>query len=173
MRPRSPALPVVALVAAAVLAGCTSGFGGTPSGSPLEFSVRTTDGKNLTHADYRGQVLVLDLMATWCGPCKGEMPHLKAFWEAHRGANVSLLSLDVDATGGDGDPLPDFKETYGGTWDFAYDTDDVFRRAGARGIPTLAIVDEAGVVRELLVDYPVTEDELAARVARVQAPGVP
>lgn len=151
----------LALALALVTAGCLS----AEASGALEFDLASTDGERLRSEDFLGRVVVLDLMATWCSPCKEAMPHLREFHAAN--PDVVLLSVDVDTSPSEvrDDPLPGFKERFNASWPFAYDTDDVFRKAGARGIPTLVVVDKAGVVRELVTDYPLTVAEIEARVA--------
>ena len=65
-----------------------------------EFSCPTPDGnKNLGPQDFKGKILVLDFWASWCGPCRAEIPHLKEAFEAYNGKGVEFLSVSIDKDG--------------------------------------------------------------------------
>lgn len=157
-----PAIPLLVLTTAG-LAGCLGDAAGEAAPA---FTLTTLDGRTVTLADYAGRVLVLDMMATWCAPCKEAMPAFRTFLERHDGEPVSLLSVDVDPTEQDAgeDPLPGFRDRFNATWDFAYDTDTVFARYRAHGIPTLVLIDADGIVRGKLQLARVTVEDLEARV---------
>jgi thiol-disulfide isomerase/thioredoxin len=62
-----------------------------------DFQTVTLDGKPLRLADYRGKTVLLDFWATWCGPCRGETPHLKRVREAFRGDDrLAIIGLSLD-----------------------------------------------------------------------------
>ena len=65
-----------------------------------EFSYPTPDGnKNLGPQDFKGKILVLDFWASWCGPCRQEIPHLKEAFEAYNEKGVEFLSVSIDKDG--------------------------------------------------------------------------
>ena len=65
-----------------------------------EFSCPTPDGsKNLGPQDFKGKILVLDFWASWCGPCRAEIPHLKEAFEAYNKKGVEFLSVSIDKDG--------------------------------------------------------------------------
>ena len=67
-------------------------------GKPLpEFEAKTPKGKTIKPSDYKGKVLVLDFWASWCGPCRQEIPHLKDYYEYFKGKDVAFLSVSIDA----------------------------------------------------------------------------
>lgn len=62
-----------------------------------EFAYPTPDGKkNLGPQDFKGKVLVLDFWASWCGPCRAEIPNLKEAYEAYHDKGVAFLSVSID-----------------------------------------------------------------------------
>ena len=63
----------------------------------LNAPIRTTDGRTIRLADYRGKVVVLDLWATWCPPCRAEIPHLVNISREYGGRDVEVIGLTIDA----------------------------------------------------------------------------
>lgn len=59
-------------------------------------AMKTIDGKELRLADYSGKVLVLDLWATWCGPCRYEIPDLVALHKDYQGRGVEVVGLTIE-----------------------------------------------------------------------------
>ena len=66
------------------------------AGPAPDFTLRTVAGPNLRLAEQRGQVVMVNFWATWCAPCKQEMPHLNALYDKYRGAGFVLLGVNVD-----------------------------------------------------------------------------
>jgi peroxiredoxin len=67
-----------------------------PAGTAPDFTLRTTDGQNLRLNEQRGRVVLVNFWATWCGPCKQEMPHLNRLYEKYRASGFVLLGVNVD-----------------------------------------------------------------------------
>ncbi len=67
-----------------------------PSGLAPDFTLRATDGQNLRLQEQRGQVVLVNFWATWCGPCKQEMPHLNRLYEKYRASGFVLLAVNID-----------------------------------------------------------------------------
>jgi len=61
-----------------------------------DFQVTTFDGQKLTLADFKGQVLVLNFWATWCGPCKRELPLLEDYYRARQAAGLRVLAVATE-----------------------------------------------------------------------------
>ena len=112
------------------------------------FEIKTTDDKTIKLADYRGKYVLLDFWATWCGPCTGETPNLKAVYEEFgtREDFVMIgLSLDQDKE----KPIAYAKEK-GTQWidGFLGDwgKDEVTKKYGVRGIPSIWLIGPDGKV---------------------------
>jgi peroxiredoxin len=61
-----------------------------------DFTLKSLDGRNLRLREQRGQVVMVNFWATWCGPCRIEMPHLNRLYDRYRDAGFLLLGVNVD-----------------------------------------------------------------------------
>src|SRR6202165_4691954 len=103
--------------AALTLAGCSlPGFGSAPtsggSAAP-DFTVKGLDGSSHSLADYRGKVVVLNFWATWCIPCRAEIPDLEHEARLHRSDPVAVLGMDWKESAG---PVQEFIRGLGVTY---------------------------------------------------------
>ncbi|HEX8737118.1 MAG TPA: TlpA disulfide reductase family protein [Pyrinomonadaceae bacterium] len=62
----------------------------------MQAEFKGLDGGKFKLEDYKGKVVLINLWATWCGPCKGEMPHLIELQNAHKDKGFEILGLDTD-----------------------------------------------------------------------------
>ena len=70
---------------------------GLAKGQPSpEFDYKDINGKNVSLKDLAGKNVYIDVWATWCGPCKAEIPHLKEMEAAHHGKNIEFVSISID-----------------------------------------------------------------------------
>lgn len=107
-----------------------------------------TDIQGVTHslADYRGQVVLINLWATWCPPCKEEMPTLQSFYNKHKEQGFAVVAIN------DGDPTKDvlqFVKDYQLTFPVWLDptyiaTEQAFK---SLNLPTSFVIDRNGVVQ--------------------------
>lgn len=67
-----------------------------PGSAAPDFTLRSTGGQNLRLREQRGQVVLLNFWATWCGPCREEMPQLNRLYAKYKGAGFTLLGVSVD-----------------------------------------------------------------------------
>lgn len=80
-------------VTAALLTVATFAHAGDKA---TDFTLRSIDGESVSLAQYEGKVVVMSFWATWCGPCKEEMPHLQKMYEAKKDDGFVVLSISTD-----------------------------------------------------------------------------
>ena len=98
-------------------------------------------------ADYAGEVVLVNLWATWCGPCRFETPYLQEIYEENQERGLNIVGISVDSEGSL-DAVEYFLEENGVTYDILLDPDmvstDVF---AAIGLPATFLIDQEGVIR--------------------------
>lgn len=116
-----------------------------------DFEVIALDGSPKKLSDLRGQRVVLDFWATWCGPCVMEIPHLAKLQRQSGRGELSVVGLSRE----DRSVLKKFTETHDVPYLIASvgDMDLPEPYAGIRSIPTTFFIDESGVIRDVVVGY--------------------
>lgn len=100
-----------------------------------------------TLADYRNQVVVLNVWATWCAPCRVEMPSFQRLYEEFRDDGLRVVAVSVDAPGME-QPIRDFVAELGLTFDIVYDSPGAIQRDYmTTGVPETFIIGRDGVIR--------------------------
>ena len=66
------------------------------STSAPDFTLKSVGGANLRLAEQRGQVVMVNFWATWCGPCRQEMPHLNRIYDKYKSSGFTLLGVNID-----------------------------------------------------------------------------
>ena len=131
--------------------------------SAPDFALKTPGGEKVSLAGLRGNVVVLDFWATWCGPCKMAMPGVQRLHEKFAGKPVRIFG--VNCWERDGDPvqfMKDKKYTYG----LLLEGDDVAEKFKVRAIPTFYVIDRAGKIAYAGFYKPGHEDELTAVIEK-------
>lgn len=131
-------------------------------GAP-HFALRSLDGKLVRLSDYQGQVVFLNFWATWCAPCRAELPDIQAMARA-RGDAVQVILIDVVEW--DWDAAPVFLRQLGIDLLTVQDRTDEVRQAYlVRNLPTSFILDRRGVIRTIWMGL-MPRDEMDAAVDR-------
>lgn len=114
------------------------------------FTVTTRTGQRLTADSLRGKVVLVNVWATWCPPCRAEMPALQQLANAYAPQGMVLLGLSVDR--GAPESVDAFLRERGITYPVAIVEADVIQAfGGVRGYPTSYLLDRQGVVRHTVM----------------------
>ncbi len=110
------------------------------------FEVTTLEGETISDQSLRGQVVLIDVWATWCAPCRASVPHLKKLHAKMEGEAFTLLGISVDSNE---EKLRDYVTDYDMTWPQHWDGQRSLSitRLLATGYPTYIVVDHEGVIR--------------------------
>lgn len=134
------------------------------------YAARSIGGDPVSLADHRGQVVLLNIWATWCFPCRTEIPELQALHARFQGAGLDVIGVSVDA-GSEDASVAEFADEYGMTYALWRDPDGrVSTLFAAVGVPATYLIDRGGVLRWSHVG-PVTADDPALGRALEEALG--
>lgn len=142
------------------------------AGEPaINFSGEDVTGKKISLQDQKGKVVVVDVWATWCGPCKAEMPHLSKLEEEMEGKNVVFLGCSVDESK-DKEKWMDFvkKQEMKGVQIFMSGWSDITKSYDIKGIPRFMVFDQKGNIVSVDAPRPSTP-ELKALIEKLLAQG--
>ncbi len=116
-----------------------------PSTLAPDFTLHTLGGPNLRLQEQRGRVVLVNFWATWCGPCRQEMPQLSKLYEKYRAAGFVLLGVNVDD---DVHRAADLAARLGLKFPVLLDTDKaVSRQYDLSSMPSTVLIDRDGRVR--------------------------
>jgi cytochrome c biogenesis protein CcmG/thiol:disulfide interchange protein DsbE len=111
----------------------------------VDFRLPTLDGTEVSLGDYRGNVVLVNFWATWCPPCRAEIPDIEAAYQARQDEGFVVLGVSVEQTQASVAPFVQAMEmTYPVLLD---ETGQVYRTYRAPGLPMSILVDEEGVIR--------------------------
>lgn len=129
-----------------------------------DFTLDTLDGGQVTLADLRGKVVVVNLWASWCPPCRAEMPAIERVYQTYQSRGVVVLGVNTTYQDNESQAHA-FVEQYGLTFSILLDrTGKVSRRYLLRALPTSFFVDRRGVIRSVVVGGPMSETLIQSNV---------
>jgi len=142
-----------------------------------DFLLETLDGGEIRLSDLRGQAIVLNFWATWCAPCRKEIPQLVAAYDRFASQGLVVLGVNLQESRS---VIRSFADAFGMDFPIAIDgTGDVAYEYRLLGLPTTYFIDRGGVVRSLFrgpfveklegtnVQGAIEENELLKRIAEI------
>jgi peroxiredoxin len=113
------------------------------------FTLSTLDGKTVSLSDFRGKKVILNFWASWCSPCKVELPHLQATWDKHKESG-DIMFLSVAGSQSDEDIIRSYVQDNNYNFTVCLDPgDSVFNKYSINSIPMTYFLDKSGVIRRV------------------------
>jgi len=120
-------------------------------GKAPDFTLHSRGGQNLRLSDYRGQIVLINFWASWCGPCRQEMPLLQNLYHRYSKLGFTILGVNVDS---DSTKANNYLRDMQVTFPILYDnSNSVSKRFNVNAMPTTVIVDRNGNMRFLHQGY--------------------
>jgi len=117
-----------------------------------DFTLPDLDGKPFKFSDLKGKVIILDFWATWCPPCRTEIPHFKSLYSQYKGDGLEVIGIALDQGGAN--VVRPFAEDFQINYPILIGNQRVTEDyGGIRGIPTTFIIDRQGRIVEKFVGY--------------------
>jgi thiol-disulfide isomerase/thioredoxin len=121
-----------------------------------EFSAKDLQGREISSADLRGKVVLVDFWATWCQPCKKEMPGYQQLLNLYGSRGFAVIGFKFDTMMDMEDPAQ-FAKKIGVRYPLAVAPDDLKQKfGGIEGLPTTMLYDRQGILRKKVVGFEYT-----------------
>lgn len=143
-------LPTAGLFLLLTMAAAARGAEELPSTAP-DFTLKADSGKNMRLHELRGTVVMINFWATWCGPCREEMPKLEELHRQYHKAGFTLLGVNLDDTPGN---AIDMAKKLGVSFPILFDKDkQVSKLYRVSAMPMTVLIDRDGKIRYLHRGY--------------------
>jgi peroxiredoxin len=131
-----------------------------------DFTEKDVNGKSFSLADQKGKVVLIDFWATWCGPCRAELPNVLETYKKFHPKGFEILGISLDS---DQSKLQDFVKSKEMTWQQFFDgkgwENKLAQQYGVQSIPATYLVDGQGII----IAKDLRGDDLAAAVEKALA----
>ncbi|MFC4698755.1 TlpA disulfide reductase family protein [Glaciecola siphonariae] len=129
---------------------CAPSFAQGNNDAP-DFTLRSKDSGNIRLAEQRGNIVLLNFWASWCGPCREELPEMESIYQNYKDLGFEILAVNVDDDPSKADVLLDDIEV---SFPVLFDTQgEVSELYGVSAMPTTVIIDRNGKQRLLHMGY--------------------
>lgn len=119
-------------------------------GTAPDFTLNDINGKKTTLSEFRGKVVLLNFWATWCGPCRAEMPSLNNLYNEFKDKGFVVLAVSVDTSE---KPVRSFIKDLKLSFPVLMDKNKAvsFDEYGVFGLPTTFLIDKSGIITEKIM----------------------
>ena len=129
-----------------------------PGKTAPDFKLKTLSGKEVALSDYKGKVVLVNFWASWCPPCREEMPLFKRVYEKYRNKGFEILAVSTDTSA---EPVKKFVKDYRINFPVLLDDGSVASLYGIQGLPTSFLVGRDGkILKVRLGEYKEVEKDI-------------
>ncbi len=133
-----------------------------------DFTLTTLEGNEFTLSKMKGSVVMIDFWATWCGPCRREIPNLVKIYDEYNDQGFEIIGISFDAKD-ELQTIKDFMSEYGMKWQVTYSGDEWYDETGklygVNSIPSVWLVDKEGNLRY----FDIHGEELKEKISELVA----
>jgi|SRR5579871_527841 len=123
-----------------------------------DFSLNDLNGDKISSVDFRGKVLLVDFWATWCEPCKREMPGYQQLLDQYGAGGFAVVGFKFSMMADTDDPIR-FAKKIGVRYPLAVASDTLLNQfGGIEGLPTMMIYDRDGILRKKIIGFEYTQN---------------
>ena len=142
-------LLVVVLIGLLAVQGCRPSSGVNVGELAPDFTLIDLEGNQVSLSDFRGKTVFVNFWATWCPPCRAEMPEIEAVYQEYKDKGVVIIGVDIEETK---EEVLQFVQQGGYSWTFVLDTTgEVTANYKIQAIPTSFFIDREGIIRAMNV----------------------
>ncbi len=135
----------------AIFAATSLASSGLEGQTAPDFALKSATGENLRLSEYRGDVVMVNFWATWCGPCRQEMPLLDELYSRYGRVGFSLLGVNIDDNPA---KAMDMVAELGVSFPVLFDSrKEVSRMYDVQAMPVTVLIDREGTVRYVHLGY--------------------
>lgn len=132
-----------------------------------DFTLKTPTDEEYTLSELKGKAVLVNLWATWCPPCRAEMPVIEKMYQEYKDQGFVVLAVDMTYQDNPLNVVP-FTQKYGLTFPILLEeTGDVGAAYQLRSLPSSFFINRAGIIQEVVIGGPMSEALLRTRIEEI------
>jgi len=158
---------VLILTSVLLVGGCTAQAPQPPKvGKPApEFQLPNLEGQSISLGDFRGKSVLINFWATWCPPCRSEMPFIQEVYEEWSDKGLVVLAIDI---GESSSKVENFMQSYNLSFPVLLDSNqNVALKYRIRAIPTTFFIDKDGIIQDISIGAFSSKAEIEESLSKI------